>query len=104
MEVISLRISLETCLEIHGFYGLSFFGDNGLTVEEIAALAREERLRNQQIRVSTIGRLRGLSLDPFRSGDYPHLTIKWEVMPSDDELERLVGLFDAPIPNPLLGG
>jgi hypothetical protein len=54
------------------------------------------------IRVSTVRRLRQIDREPFRSGAHPHLTIRFEMRPSDDELTRLAAAFDPPIPNPQL--
>ena len=92
-------MAIDACLARFGFYGLSFWGDDGLTVEQIVTLAA---LEHTMIRVSTVRRLRRIDLDPFRSGAYPHLTIRFEVSPSDDELSRLAAAFDPPIPNPQL--
>lgn len=97
MEITALRRSLETCKARKGFYGLSIWGENGLSFEEICARAR---LRNLFVRTSTVGRLRSRDLEPSRSGRSPHLTLSFEVFPSDAELERLVGAFDEPVPNP----
>lgn len=99
MEVATLRIAVETCQERHGLYGLSFWGDNGLTLDEIATLAG---LPQSRVRVSTVGVLRSAGLEPVRSGRHPHLTIKWGTSPTDDELESLARLFSEDVPNPAL--
>lgn len=97
MQITSLRSSLQTCKARMSFYGLSFWGDDRLTFEEICARAR---LRNLVVRTSTVGRLRSLGHEPRRSGRTPHLTVRFEVFPTDEELEGLVGAFDPPVPNP----
>ena len=100
MRIITLRVAIDTCMARRGFYGLSFFGDNDLDVEAITRLAASN-LDHGQIRLSTVGRIRGVGFDPYRSGEYPHLSVRFELNPTDDELERLVSAFDDPIPNPL---
>lgn len=101
MDVPAMRIALDTCKERFGFYGLSFWGDDGLSVDEIAALAR---LPNARIRVSTVGRLRALGLELSRFGRYPHLTLRFEISPTDEELAELAKTFDSDIPNPAVDG
>lgn len=97
MEVLTMRVAIDTCQARHGFYGLSFWGDNGLSVEQIVQLAG---LEHPRIRVSTIGRIRQLGLEPVRLGRFPHLTIKFELPPTDEELRALAEVFDPPTPNP----
>lgn len=97
MEIVTLRHAIETCRALRGFYGLSFFGDNGLSVDETA---RHAKLPNGRIRVSEVGRLRIVGHEPYRSGEYPHLTVRFEVSPTDEDLAELVEAFDADIPNP----
>jgi hypothetical protein len=97
MVIITLRIAIDTCMERQKFYGLSFFGENGLSVDETARLAG---IDNRRMRVSTVGAIRSAGFQPIRSGEYPHLSVRFEVVPTDDELERLVAVFDDDIPNP----
>lgn len=99
MGVLTLRQSPETCRARMGFYGLSFWGENGMTVKEICLQAR---MRNLRIRVSSVGRLRALGHEPYRSGSAPHLTVRFRVAPSDQDLWRLARAFDPDIPNPRL--
>lgn len=40
LEITTLRRSLETCKARMGFYGLSIWGENGLSFEEVCARAR----------------------------------------------------------------
>jgi hypothetical protein len=101
MQPVHLRTSLETAFVEDGFYELSFFGENGFSVEEILAVAA---LLNAQIRTSTVGRIRSVGLEPFRSPPPPlHLTVMFRANPTDDELEALIGTFDRPISNPSPG-
>jgi hypothetical protein len=99
--VPALSRALDVCFERMGFFGLSLWGDNGLMFEEVCRLAR---LRNPRVRVSTVGRLRVLGLDPHRSGRYPHLTIKFVTRPSGGELVALIDAFGPPISNPYPAG
>jgi hypothetical protein len=84
-----------------GFFGLSLWGENDLEFDEVCRLAR---IRNPRVRVSTVGSLRVLGLDPHRRGRYPHLTIKFATRPSSGELVGLIDVFGPPIPNPYQAG
>jgi hypothetical protein len=99
MEVVPMRIALDTCRARHRFYGLSFWGENGLTIGEIVALAELEHLH---IRVSTVGRLRAIGREPVRTRRPGHLSLRFEVSPSDEEVGELASAFDPPIPTPRL--
>jgi hypothetical protein len=83
MVIITLRIAIDLCMARRKFYGLSFFGDNGLLVDETARLAG---MANHRMRVSTVGGIRSAGFEPIRSGEYPHLSVRFEVIPTDDEL------------------
>ena len=77
---------------------LSFFGDKGLDEEGIAEVADRP---NPRMRVSTVKRLRGAGFEPYL--DEPpeaHIGLRWEEKPADQTLDRLIGLFDEPTPNP----
>ena len=97
MGVLALRQSLETCHVRMGFFAFSLWGENDMTVKEICMQAQ---VRNHRIRVSSIGRLRALGYEAHRSGTRPHLTVRFEQLPTDQELWRLTRAFDADIPNP----
>jgi hypothetical protein len=97
MELIPLRIAVDACMARHSFYGLSFFGDNGLSLERIVSLAG---LEHTHVRVTTMGRLRAMGHEPARWGAYPHLSLRFEVSPTDGELVDLAGTFDEAIPSP----
>jgi len=50
LELEHLVNQAALCYEALGFYGISFYGDNNLSVDEIARLAGKP---NQEIRIST---------------------------------------------------
>lgn len=77
---------------------LSFSGDRGLEPEEIAELAQRP---NPKMRLSTSKRLYDAGFSPFM--DEPpeaHIGLRWEEKPPDEELKRLIDLFDEAIENP----
>ena len=97
MGILPLKFAIDACMARKGFYGLSFFGENYLTIDDVALLAA---IPHPRIRVSTVGALRSIGIEPVRSGEYPHLSVRFEVNPSDDVLERLAAVFEDDIPNP----
>jgi hypothetical protein len=98
MEIPLLVVSLRTAMLDDGFFELSFFGENDMTVDEIC---REAGLPNGKIRVSTVGALRGAGFDPFRCPPPPlHLCVRFDREPTDTVLERLREAFEDPLPNP----
>jgi hypothetical protein len=97
MRLDILHVSVETCFRDEGFFGLSFFGDNDLSEEEVA---RRAKIRNGKIRTSTVGKIEAAGFSLNRRGDFPHLSMRFEERPSDDVLRRLVEQFDGPKPNP----
>jgi hypothetical protein len=101
MALVTVRESVDTGYEQESDYNLSFWGENGYSYVELLAVAPRP---NGQIRLSTIGALRALGYDPFRSDPWPHVTVRFEAEPTDDELERLIDVFGEPIPNPSPGG
>lgn len=99
MEVVALSRALDVCFERMGFFGLSLWGEDGLTFDQTCRLAR---LPNLRVQVSSVRRLRALGLDPYRRGRSPHLTIRFATRPRKTELLALIGAFGPPIPNPYL--
>lgn len=97
MALTGLRTSVRRCHRLRGFHGLSFFGENDLTVEEIAAAAGAP---HRWLRVSRYGLLKEAGYTLRREGPANHLVLKLGASPSDDELARLSRLFDAPRRNP----
>jgi len=52
------------------------------------------------IRVSTVGRIRSAGFVIRRTGRYPHCSVELGQSPTLEEVTRLAGLFNGPIPNP----
>lgn len=97
MVLETLCGSVKESIEEDGYYNLCFWGENNMTIEEIA---RASLIRNGQMRVSTVGRVRALGYEPYATDPWPHLEVRFEAEPTDDELEALVRAFEEPIPNP----
>lgn len=97
MELDHLRIAVDRCKEARGYYGLSFFGENDLSVLEIVTVAARP---HRWVRVTTHGILRRQGFELRRSGGYNHLVHRFDDRPDDAELRLLAGLFDPPIRNP----
>jgi hypothetical protein len=97
MALVTLRQALETAHAFLGYYSLSFYGDNDLTFDQICF---EAELRHGRVRVSSVGLLRSLGHEPSRSGSFPHLSVRFEFPPTDEELEALVEVFEPGVPNP----
>ena len=89
--------SLRRCLAIRGYYGLSFFGDNGLALEDVAAKAG---LPHRWLFASTNGILRSSGFALRRQGERNHLVLRFDRCPSARRLHALLRLFDGPIANP----
>jgi hypothetical protein len=100
MELDQLARSVEKCQRLWHFYGLSFYGDNDLSEEEIAEQAKRP---HGYMRVSTVGRLRGLGFEPQRTGIPPHLSLRFSASPALPDLEMLTSLFGEPVDNPYSG-
>jgi len=88
---------VSLCHEAQGFYGISFYGDNDLALDEVCRLAGKP---NRELRTSTVERLRGAGFKLERRGRYPHLTLRFEAEPSDEELRAVEAEFDPPRKNP----
>lgn len=97
LELEHLVNQAALCYEALGFYGISFYGDNNLSVDEIARLAGKP---NQEIRISTVGRFRGTGFELARRGRFPHLTLRFPSPPSDRDLKPLEAMFGEPVANP----
>lgn len=97
MKIDDLRDAVGRCFRALGFYGLSFYGENGLSPQEIALLARKPHSLMRKTRVSRIRR-EGFEIE--RYGRFPHLTLRFSQEPSNDDLRRLVGVFDEAESNP----
>jgi hypothetical protein len=98
MEIPLLVVSLRQEMIENGYFELSFYGENDMTVDEIC---KEVDLPHGTIRVSTVGALRQAGFDPFRCPPPPlHLCVRFDHEPTDTVLERLRGAFDDSLPNP----
>ena len=97
MKVDDLRDAIAHCHRALGFYGLSFYGENRLTPDEIVAFARKP---HRKMRKTCVGKLRKAGFVLDRRGRFPHLALRFPVEPSDEELEKLIALFDESEPNP----
>jgi len=97
MRLEDLQEAIARCFTTLGFYGLSFYGENRLTVADIAALAKKP---HTQIRKARIGQLRSSGFEIRRYGRFPHLTLRFNEKPADIDLTRLIGVFDDPESNP----
>lgn len=97
MRLEDLREAVARCFTTLGFYGLSFYGENRLTVADIAALAKKP---HPQIRKTRIGQLRSVGFELRRYGRFPHLTLRFSENPTDTDLIRLIRVFDEPESNP----
>lgn len=97
MELSHLRDSVERCKVARKFYGLSFFGENNLTIEVLTATSPAP---HNWLRVATYGALKEAGFRLRRDGAGNHLVLRFEGNPADSELERLIRLFDEPQENP----
>jgi len=97
MKLEDLREAADRCFTTLGVYGLSFYGENRLSVDDIAALAKKP---HSHIRKTRVGRLRNVGFNIRRHGRFPHFTLGFSEKPTDKELETLIGVFDGPEPNP----
>lgn len=97
MKLEDVKEAIDRCFSTLGFYGLSFYGENRLTVAEISALAKKP---HTQIRKTKVGLLRSIGFDVRRRGRFPHLTMAFPDKPTDRQLKVLIGVFDDPEPNP----
>lgn len=97
MDLRHTRQQVKLCKAIQGFFGLSVYGANGYSTEETCKWVP---FPNAWCRVVTVGLLRENGYDPFSEGKPPHVVIKWPRMPDDEELKRLISLFDEPQENP----
>jgi len=101
MNVRDLEVGAYTHYDMTGDYALSVFCVPGSTVEETAIVAERP---NAQIRVSTVGRIRGAGYEVTLSEPPPgHSDLHLPSPPSDADWDTLrAHVFDPPIPNPYL--
>ena len=100
MELAGLRTAVETGYRRDGYFSLSFFGENGMSVEEIIRAARDASpgaLPHKQIRLTTAGRFaHEIGRKPHREGEVPHLEVRFETNPTDEELLEIEGILTLP--------
>lgn len=104
MELDRLRDSLEDAFDQGGFYNLSFWGEDGFTLEQlIEATNRNPEhppgLPHPRLRVAPVAALRLRGHEPYRTDPWPHLAVRFDRLPTDEELRDLVSAFAA-VPNP----
>jgi len=108
MELPGLRTSVQTAFVKDGYYSLSFFGENRMSMEEIIQTAKSAypgALPNRQIRLTTAGRFADqIGRKLHREGLVPHLEVRFETNPTDEELLEIEGIFGLPVDNPMPGG
>lgn len=108
MKRMTLMLSARKYEAGHpGEYGLTFWSWPEMTAEQIALRVGGDVLMHAQLRKCTAGRIRSLRvsdgrpLDLVRTGGRDgHYTLVLPPPPTDDDLDRLGQLFDAPQPNP----
>ena len=98
MKVKDLKTSINACIRLTGYPALSFWGENGLSEEEI--VKRFIRSPWGWVRVSTVGRLKEAGFPLRRTPPRGHLQLRFTESPTDETLEKLVEMFDEPIENP----
>jgi hypothetical protein len=107
MELPGLHNSVETGYRKDGYYSLSFFGENGLTMKEIIAQAQVAypgALRNGKVRLTTVADfVHKTGQMPYRKGRRPHLEFRFATKPTDDELLEIEGIFGPVLDNPFAG-
>jgi hypothetical protein len=74
MRVDDLRDAVARCNRALGFHGLSLYGENRLTPEEIAAFAKKP---HRKMRKTRVGKLRQAAFVLERRGRFPHLVLRF---------------------------
>ena len=95
--------SFVSCEARWGFYAISVFGADGLSMKQV--IARNPNLQDyRKVRISTAGRIRSAGFSVVPTFDPDHQSIKFPVCPSDMQVEDLVSVFDPPVANPIRQG
>ena len=97
MRVQDLAVACDRCYAVRGLYGLSFFGENDLTLDEIVAAGGAP---HRWVRCTRYGNLREAGYRLRRDGPNNHLLLTFPRRPSKRKLSVLRGLFDPALPNP----
>lgn len=93
----TMRANVEDTFSDEHAWELSVYSLPGESVESIA---RQARLPNGRIRVSTVARIRAAGYDVLDRRSDGHCRVPLPARPTDEDLERLAGAFDPAIPNP----
>lgn len=97
-----MRGSIRVAIVEEGYPNLCVWGDNDLeTLEDVVGVAY---LPHGRVRTSTVGKLRALGYEPYRSEPWPHLAIRFEEEPTDTALVALKGAFERDVPDPRPAG
>ncbi len=96
MSLPVLRLAAEVTAEKLGSPGVSVFGGEGWTLEDVLAQAS---IPHAQVRVTSAGRLRAAGFEVEKTLGAGHYTV-WLPDVEDDTLSRLADAFDSPRPNP----
>jgi hypothetical protein len=99
-----IRVALCAALRKTGTPCLSVWSAPDRDADEVARLARahgEHYMPHSEMQTSCAGRLRaeGFALEP--TGPEGHYSLAVPQTPTDDDIDRLIGSFDAPRPNPV---
>ncbi len=97
MAIDTMRAHAEDTFADERVWELSVYSLAGRSVESIA---RQARLPNGQIRVSTVARIRAAGYDVLDRRSDGHCRLPLPAWPTDEDLERLASAFDPAIPNP----
>jgi len=94
---IMLLQAVDCLIERH-FYGLSFWGEDGVTADEIAqAVGMPQRM----MRTATAGGLRAGGYEPERDAPPPlHVVVRFAAPPTETMMRELAGAFGEPLINP----
>lgn len=100
MHPQDLTKAVEKSFHKLGVFSLSAQCFPGLDAEETAMASPPERLRNPQMRVSTVGALRAAGFTVQRTDDRGHARLYLRIPMSDDDWKQLDDAFGPPCANP----
>ena len=102
MAFDDLKRAAEAHYRQHGVYALSMYSRPDLTAAEIAQVVGGEALPHQQMRASTVGRLRGNGFEVVPSEPPPaHVDVLLQGPLTEEVAAALVATFNPPEPNPV---
>jgi hypothetical protein len=107
MTLLNVRARLETDFATTGEHSLSFWASAELDVGGIVGAARaqgvidgERYLPHGQVQVASMANLRAAGFELVPTPPPGHYSLMWGDPPPDEDLQRVIDAFDAPIPNP----